>query len=221
MQQTAGVGREDKQWTSIRFPTPRCADFIDSRASVQPARPPSFVSGKRGVTFFRAMFVDRSGVQFAVPSGSATPNTHWKSKSAPRGEGGIQTLQGSSDRFFTEIVFNQKTRLPAAGFVAPRRRAFCCRPRVVSPMILVSTVNATLMVTSSGDKPRPHHTHMHDNMFLKNPGSNRSDQFRGGYLSQTSEHPASNPGHHGHISTQSPLTSRPLLSNPLPFICKI
>lgn len=48
-------------------------DFIDSRASVQFARRPSFVSGKRGVTFFRAMFVDRSGVQIAVRSGPARP----------------------------------------------------------------------------------------------------------------------------------------------------
>jgi hypothetical protein len=57
-------------------PHPTVHGFIDSRASLQFARRPSFVSGKRGVTFFRAMFVDRSGVQIAVrPAGPtlATP----------------------------------------------------------------------------------------------------------------------------------------------------
>jgi len=54
-------------------PHPTVHDFIDSRASLQFARRPSFVSGKRGVTFFRAMFVDRSGVQIAVRLDSHPP----------------------------------------------------------------------------------------------------------------------------------------------------
>lgn len=40
---------------------------------MQFARRPSFVSGKRGVTFFRAMFVDRSGVQIAVQHAPPSP----------------------------------------------------------------------------------------------------------------------------------------------------
>jgi hypothetical protein len=92
---------------SIQFPTPH--DTIDSRASIQFARRPSFVSGKRGVTFFRAMFVDRSGVQIAVQQPPPFPthrHTHWKSKrAAHRGE---NTLQGwatnkptSSQKFYS------------------------------------------------------------------------------------------------------------------------
>lgn len=82
-------------------------DFIDSRASVQFARRPSFVSGKRGVTFFRAMFVDRSGVQIAVRSCPARPPpTHIGNRSARRmGEGEYKHCKGpatvSSQKFYS------------------------------------------------------------------------------------------------------------------------
>lgn len=152
-------------------------DFIDSRASVQFARRPSFVSGKRGVTFFRAMFVDRSGVQIAVRSGPASPNTHWKSKRGAHGGGGIQTLQGSSNRFFTEILFNQKTRLPT-GFVAemkrrdnPRRPPFCCpSTRFISHVAqfqFINLANAILIRTSCPHKPLLRETHIHTQICYK------------------------------------------------------
>lgn len=112
----SGLSRRQTVDSDTPPPTPPVHDFIDSRASLQFARRPSFVSGKRGVTFFRAMFVDRSGVQIAVQLDSHTPRPpqHWKSKRAPGG--GIQTLPGQGDPS-SQKFYSTKKHVRPYGFV--------------------------------------------------------------------------------------------------------